>query len=45
MEDGLKYEQNDGGNYRDYTHNHVVRNYFLLRLMVTSWGSFRRIRK
>ena len=25
VEDGLKYEQNDGGNYRDYTHNHVVR--------------------
>ena len=25
VENGLKYEQNDGGNYRDYTHNHVVR--------------------
>lgn len=25
VEDGLKYQQNDGGIYRDYTHNHVVR--------------------
>lgn len=25
VEDGLKYQQNDGGVYRDYTHNHVVR--------------------
>ena len=25
VENGLKYQQNDGGNYRDYTHNHVVR--------------------
>lgn len=24
-EDGLKYRQNDGGVYRDYTHEHVVR--------------------
>ena len=25
VENGLKYQQNDGGIYRDYTHNHVVR--------------------
>lgn len=25
VEDGLKYPQDDGGVYRDYTHNHVVR--------------------
>lgn len=25
VEDGLKYQQNDGGIERDYTHNHVVR--------------------
>lgn len=25
VEDGIKYKQNDGGTYRDYTHNHVVR--------------------
>lgn len=25
VEDRLKYQQNDGGVYRDYTHNHVVR--------------------
>ena len=25
VENGLKYQQNDGGVYRDYTHNHVVR--------------------
>lgn len=25
VENGIKYEQNDGGTYRDYTHNHVVR--------------------
>lgn len=25
VEDGLKYQQNDGGTYRDYTHHHVVR--------------------
>lgn len=28
VEDGLKYQQNDGGNYRDYTHNHVVRKLY-----------------
>lgn len=25
IEDGLKYPQNDGGIYRDYTHHHVLR--------------------
>lgn len=25
VEDGLRYQQNDGGLVRDYTHNHVVR--------------------
>ena len=25
LEDGLNYQQNDGGTYRDYTHNHVMR--------------------